>query len=457
MTFCSLLLLDKRDDMDWKSEFPETSNALPKIIVSIFALTTLSAVLFIFLVNRPVYDDVFNISDVRAYAQKGVTVSTVQTQRNAPGPLSFVWMAMGVRVIKVGELRAARLAILLSWVVLVVGVLAAAPFSRFPQLWYGAVLCTLVFPHSVIATATLLTEGPALLFAVLGVIAWTEAFSRPKVTPSALILALVGSLAIGAAIVSRQYYLALVPATAGLGLLLLAHKAPKDRPTWLASLILSLMVALAPLLLLVLVWKGITSPGIALGTSYKQYHAGVGVTFLRPIVASFCTAFYLIPLTFPAMKRLHVRYGWLAMLTASVVGIAAIPFRFQLVDIGVLHTIITTASRLPMGGDLAFGFIAVLSAYNVMASGLLLWENRSVLLEYPPLIFSLLALLFYVGEQFAAGGSIPFYDRYVLLLSPFLGLIAFSLIPRLTWSRLAVLAGMYALSQEMLWRHLFIK
>jgi hypothetical protein len=443
--------------MNWNLGFPESSNLLPKIIVSVFTLTTLSAVLFIFLVNRPVYDDGFNITDVHAYAQKGVTVSSVLNQKNPPGPLSFIWMAEGVRVFDGGELRAARLATLLSWVGLVIGVLVAAPFSRFPQLWYGAVLCTLVFPHSVIASATLLTEGPALLFAVLGVIAWTEAFSKPRVTLSVLMLALVGSLAIGAATVSRQYYLALVPATAVLGLLLLAHKAPKDRPTWLVALVISLMVALAPLLLLVLVWKGITSPGIAFGTSYKQYHAGMGVNCLRPFVASFCTAFYLIPLTFPAMKRLHVRFGWLAMLPATIVGIGAIPFRFQLIDIGVLRTIIATASRLPLGGDLAFGFIAALSVYNAMAFSLLLWERRSVLVESPPLIFSLLVPLFYVGEQFAVGGTIPFYDRYVLLLAPFLGLISFSLIPRLTLTRLAVLAGMYALSQEMLWRYLLTK
>jgi hypothetical protein len=443
--------------MGWSWEFPEFSEALPKIIISVFTLTALSSVLFILLMNRPVYDDVFNITDVHAYAQKGVTVPTIRAQTNPPGPLSFIWMATGVRVFGIGELRAARLAVLLSWFALVIGVLSAAPFTSCPRLWYGALLCALVFPHSVIATATLLTEGPALFFAVLGIIAWTEAFSRPKVTAFVLILALVGSLAIGAAIVSRQFYLALPAATAVVGLFLVAHKAPECRATWLVVLVLSLAVALLPVLFLALIWKGITSPGIATGTSYKNHHAGIAVNFLRPVVASFCTGFYLIPLTFPAMKRLHARFGWLALLCASIIGIAAIPFRVQLTNIGVIQSMINAASRLPAGGTLAFGFIVLLNVYNAIAFGLLVWEKRSVLLECPPLLLSLLVLLFYVGEQLAVGGTIPFYDRYVLLLAPFLGLMVLSLIPKLSFPRLAVFAGMYLLSQAMLWRFPFMK
>ena len=64
---------------------------------------------------------------------------------------------------------------------------------------------------------------------------------------------------------------------------------------------------------------------------------------------------------------------------------------------------------------------------------------------------------FFVGEQFGVGGDVPFYDRYILQLAPFLGLIAFFLIPKLTTSRATALAGMYLLSQEMLWRFLFIR
>ena len=121
-------------------------------------------------------------------------------------------MAAGVRLLHGEELRDARLASLASWILLVVGVLIAAPYTRFPQLWYAALLTAFIFPHSAMATATLLTEGPAQLFAIMGVLVWIESISRPKITPSLFILSSVAGLAMGLATISRQYYLALLPA-----------------------------------------------------------------------------------------------------------------------------------------------------------------------------------------------------------------------------------------------------
>ena len=366
-------------------------------------------------------------------------------------------MAVGVRLLGGGDLRDARLAVLASWVLLVTGILVAAPHCRFSQLWYGALLATLVFPHSLTATATLLTEGPALLFAILGTLVWTEAVSRPKVTSTVFALVILGGLGIGAAIISRQYFVALLPAAAVLALHLLGQRASNSKPLWLASVILSLTVAVVPLLLLATVWGNFTSPGIASGTSYEMYHAGVGLNLLRPLIAAFCTGFYLIPLTFPVMKCMQPGRWWRVLLAAAIIGTAAVPFRTYLVNIGVLHSILSYTFRLPAAGIVAFGSIAILITYNAIAVGLLLWEKRQDLLRCPPAIFALLAVLFFVGEQFGVGGNVPFYDRYVLQLAPFLGLIAFFLIPKLTTSRATALAGMYLLSQEMLWRFLFIR
>jgi hypothetical protein len=63
--------------------------------------------------------------------------------------------------------------------------------------------------------------------------------------------------------------------------------------------------------------------------------------------------------------------------------------------------------------------------------------------------------LFFVVEQVGVGGNIPFFDRYVLELAPFLGLLAFWLFPTLTKSRIAVLIGFSTLGQFMLWRYAF--
>jgi hypothetical protein len=60
---------------------------------------------------------------------------------------------------------------LYSWFLPGVGVIAGRRLSRSASLWYGALLSTLVFPHSAMATGTLLTERAALLFALLGALA----------------------------------------------------------------------------------------------------------------------------------------------------------------------------------------------------------------------------------------------------------------------------------------------
>src|SRR5712691_10800469 len=88
-------------DQTWRHTYLQ-----PLLLVLVFNL--ISATLFIGFVNRPVYDDGFNIYDVHNYATKGFSLNTVVSQRNAPGPTSFAWMAAAVRLIGGNELRDAR-------------------------------------------------------------------------------------------------------------------------------------------------------------------------------------------------------------------------------------------------------------------------------------------------------------------------------------------------------------
>lgn len=426
-----------------------------QLIILIFALNVISAVLFMLLVDRPVYDDQYNIFDVHTYAANGVSVATIRSNRNPPGPSSFLWMAAAVRLLGGEELLDARIAVLLSWALLFVGIFVGARYSSFPQLWYGALLASLVFPHSVTATATVLTEGPALLFAILGVLAWIESTSRPIVSPATCVVGIIGGLLMGIAVTCRQYYLALLPAAALLALYQSRRRDSREKSLWLVGVILSLTVAVVPVLLLILIWKGLSSPGMATGTSYEMWKAGVGLNLSRPIVAIFYIAFYLIPLTFPVMVRLQSALRWRAILVASLGGIPGGYFRSSLLQPGPLHTLVRSVSRVPAGEFVFFGFIAAVTIYNAIALGLLLWEQQAIVLSRPPMAFALLTVTFFIVEQFGVGGNIPLYDRYLLQLAPFFGLIAFSLLPRLTHARLLALAALSAVSQVMLWRYAF--
>jgi hypothetical protein len=249
--------------------------------------------------------------------------------------------------------------------------------------------------------------------------------------------------------------LALLPAAALFALFQSWRRGFKEELFGSVGMILSLIAASAPVILLIMVWRGISSPGMATGTSYNIWKAGVGLNAFRPIVATFYSCFYLVPLTFPILRLVRPAARWPALLVALLGGVLAGYLGPSLLQPGPLNTLVRAASRLPAGEFILFGLIATLTIYNAIAIGLLLWEKRDVVLSCPPLVFALLAVLFFIGEQLGVGGNLPLYDRYLLQFAPFLGIIGFSLAPRLTSARLLALAALSAVSHVMLWRYAF--
>ncbi len=120
---------------------------------------------------------------------------------------------------------------------------------------------------------------------------------------------------------------------------------------------------------------------------------------------------------------------------------------------GPFSSLIGTLARAPRSQSLFFGLVVGAIVYNFVALCLLLWEQRSVLLSCPLVVFSILAIVFFVAEQLGIQGNIYFYDRYVLQVAPFLGIIAFGLMPELNLARLVTLGAMSLLGHGMLWRY----
>ena len=261
----------------------------------------------------------------------------------------------------------------------------------------------------------------------------------------------------GIAVTCRQYHLALVPAAVVFAIyqFRLRGRNSSGRTLWLVSALGSLVLAVAPVFLLALVWRGLSSPGMATGTSYSNLESGVGLNIFRPMIVLFYIAAYLVPLTFPVMSNLKQAQRWRVLLVGLVGGMVAAVFSSSLLTPGPLHTVTATLSRGPVMQSVLFGLIAVVTIYNACALGLRMWEKRSMVLSTPPVAFALLTIIFFVGEQIGVGGNIPFFDRYLLSVAPFLGLIAFSVVPRLTYPRLLALATMSLAGQIILWRYAF--
>jgi hypothetical protein len=428
-----------------------------RLAVLLLALNLVSAALFITLVNRPVYDDGFNLFDVHNYAEKGITLDTLRSQRNAPGPTSFVWMATAVRLIGGNELRDARIGALLSWLLLGTAVLLGARFSHNPELWCGALLVPLVFPHAVMAAATVLTEGPALFFAVIGALAWAEFVLRADSGRITLFYALIGGLFLGLSVTCRQYNLALLVAAAVTAVLPLRTRvwAEGEKRVFAVRALVSLALSFVPVVLLALVWRGIASPSIETGASYNMmYKASAGLNLTRPVIAALRVSVYLVPLTFQLMMRVKPSYRWRMLTISAVGGIAAGYWTESLLQPGPLNTIVGVASWVFHSRAFPFGLIATVAIYNAIALGLTMWEDRKLVWSSPLVAFSLFAILLFVGEQFGVGGNIPFYDRYVLQIAPFCGVIAFGLQGSLDRARLLALITLSLFSHFMLWRYI---
>jgi hypothetical protein len=366
-------------------------------------------------------------------------------------------MALGVRLLRHDALLDARIAVLTSWLLLVLFTTIKTRHSGCADFWYFGLLAALTFPHSLTASASALTEGPALLFAYSGVIAWIEAVSHENEGSSASFAwAIIGGLSMGLAVTCRQYFLALLPSAGLLALFLLTARFSIRKLSSYGRMIIPLAFAAIPPLVLVLIWRGITSPSMASGISYSDYQAGVGLALFRPVQVVFYTALYLVPYSFPAIWRIPSKWHLPSALVALAGGLAAAHFRNYLMNPGPLHSLVAILSRVPAGAPLIFGLIASVAIYNAIAVCLLLWSETSSLRSYFPVVFAILMVLFFIIEQFGVGGNIPFYDRYILQLAPFLGLIGFWVSPALTRPRILAMAGLAILSHGMLWRYAFI-
>jgi 4-amino-4-deoxy-L-arabinose transferase-like glycosyltransferase len=426
-----------------------------RLVVLVFALNLLSASLFIAFINRPVYDDEYNIVDVHNYAQHGLTAASLRAHTNAPGPASYIWMATVVRLLHGNELRDARIGSALSWVLLVCGTLAFVRYGAHSQEWCAAMLVLLVFPHAVEATATVLTEGPALLFAVLGAIAWIEFSASENATPDTIALGLLGGLSMGIAIISRQYFLALLPAAAVLAIWEMRSSNPRRSWLWIIGALVSMALAVPPALLLVMIWKGATSPGMATGISYTNWQVRLGANFFRPVTALIYCAVYLVPLTFPLMLPLNASRRWREIGIAILAGAAAGRFHAQTLQPGPLRSAFYAIARGPFMTAVMFGLLVAIAAFSALTIARTLWEKRGELLTRPAVVFAVLMVLFFLGEQVGVGGNGPFYDRYMLQIAPFLGIISFAALPQLSFERLGMLGAMSVLNQVILWRYAF--
>lgn len=416
----------------------------------------ISAALFIAFADKPVFDDIFNLPDVLRYAREGVSLRTIEPHINPAGPLAYVWMgALGTLL--GGELWSFRLVNLLSLLALG-GVLTW--FGRKISAVAAAACAMLVNPYLPLASASLLTEVPSLLALMLGVLLWHSGLSSSSAPGWAMSTRLIGGgTLIGLAITGRQYYLAALPAMAIVaGTMLLTHSRYALRPVTVAALAASLVVAVVPVLVLFWLWGGLTPRGMQTNLSEGGFSAKIGFGAVRPLTALLLIGIYTIPLLWLQSGKLVDRGALFICSALALVVVAAVPQDALWCIPGVQNVCgpvggleVYASSKAAALGLLYNVAASLVGFYGVFLLGQALLQSKFSAADSMS-VFAATFLLMFVIEQFFVGGNIPFYERYMLQVAPFIGLCVAS---RSNFSVVRALAGslpLLVLGQHRLWK-----
>ena len=391
-----------------------------------------SGAVFAATVRHEVFDEPAYAQDLESYRKEGPTLQALRSQTSASGPAAVLLGGMAGRL-SPGDVRAGRIPVVLAWV----GAFALALFlcARLTDArWAWSLTLLMAFPHVPTSIGSFLTEGPTMAFVLAGTVASVLGIPRRS-----SLAALLAGLAAGAAMLTRQYALAFA-----LGV----------TASWLLatrSILLASMACVGPVLAtlaLLLIWGGLLSPSFQ-APGGPELQTSVGLNLWRPISAAVYVGVYLGPVVLLARSTWNGR----AAVAASVAAAACALLHLPILGNGPVLTMVSTARLAP--AQLVFGgFIVAIALYCVlMAAAAVARQGLVGVVRDPSLLLALGTTGAFVVQQFAVGGSNPFYERYVLLVSPFVAYWGLRAAAPSTGRLVAVAAVLTAVGQAMLWRH----
>jgi hypothetical protein len=398
------------------------------LLIGGWVFVAASALLFIAIVSQPVFDESNNLPDVLRYSELGITGETIKRHVNPAGPFAYVWIGVIGKFLG-GGLWSFRLVNVFSLFAL------GAVLFHFGQRNFAtaaSACAVLVNPYLPLASATILTELPSLLALTVGALLWLKGLSgisTPDWRSSAKLIG-AGAL-VGISITGRQYYLAALPAMAIAASAQWQSVERRHSYRTLAAPIVasSLVVAVLPIVVLSWAWGGLTPPGMQANVSYKDFSAALGINPVRPITALLLIGIYAFPILLLQHGR-SIPYSSVlpTALLALVVTLLVpqntlwcIPGTPNLCGpVSGLHIYASARSTVLA---LAYnGFASFIGLYGLFLLGRTVWLARFANTGIVQAAFGGSFLAFFVAEQFFVGGNIPFYERYILQIAPFIGL-----------------------------------
>jgi len=412
------------------------------VFVVLAAVQLLSAALFLFTVHRLVFDENYYDRDVRRYEREGITQASLRAQDTAAGPGMTVLASLAGRLAP-GSLVVRRIPILAGWVVSVVLLFALARNRPDQTVVPVAGILLLVFPHTPLSMATLLTEGPSLTWVVVAI--WTSGLGRadPE-TSTSTPRALLTGLSVGLAIWFRQYYLALVPA-----FLVAWWTSPSRWRVWGCFLVGPLVTLGAYFY----IWGGLTSTAARVGTNFG-YQSHLGLDFIRPLSAMAYVGVYALPVLIGGDWRAWFRgRGRFLPLVGFLLAALVVGWERSVWGNGPLATMIAGFGRIGRFSRLiADGALTGVAFTGALVLTSLVSTSRRALRE-PFAVLCWSFILFFALEQAAIGGNVPYYERYAHQTILFGSALAVMLVPPRSMVVTIFIAAFFLESQWILWRN----
>jgi hypothetical protein len=400
------------------------------LILKISNITLLFLIVFLILTSfiafnnlSVVFDENEHLRDIKLYQFNDFSVTIFGKHSNAPGfGVHFLMGYLG-KLLQSNNIIVYRSVVFIS--LLVLSIFGFIYNKRTGENSFIALssLFLICNPYSFLCSASIMTEFISIAFVLPSVI--ILAYCQTKL-PIKLILA----FCIGLGIISRLYFIAAIPA------LFFMFNFDVYKYFYIKSIVLQVLffsILCLPIFFLLYSWGGISPP--------MQIRSGditnIGISPVKPFICVCYIGYYVSFLFLSNVRKTNIYILAIAIFVTICIHQLQINvwnYSDKQISTGIIYKAINYFSNAYIKNAvssllLTYSLYWGITFFKKAIFNLLVFSKDSFY------IFSVFFLIFFVFEQFLIGGTIPFYERYLLVVSIFYGYVTIKCLPSLNIKR----------------------
>ncbi len=398
------------------------------VLAAVYVVNSLAYIAWV--QPQPLGDEVLHMLDVHIYLDKGFGREALMLQGNESNVLCYWLWAAWSKIFGAHLLSYRLLGLFVMVCVFIVFDLLAQKNISIAEPIYTTACLLMGAMHAGLMAANMLTEPFSLLFFIVSV----AALLRYSLQGSHMFL-LLAIVSMSMAVLARFYQLALM---ATLALYLFIDFLSKPSPKLFTKYLCYFLLGTLPFLVLIYIWQGITPP-----IFYQRYpglSTGVGINLKRPLVFTI-----YLGLWFGFWVLASGQWKCFVLSKRGIMGVLAASFLLiflfwqkvylwnhsltSLDGTGPVHSIsMFLRAKSPLfalvfdGLAAAFGLVSFIILLENVWRRFQFWPKT---MEQKLYWLAAVYVFFYGLEQFFVGGNIAFFERYLLLVYPAVGILIF--------------------------------